>query len=82
MTNSIFSHFLRFRQGHLSIDMLQSGLATIRDSFPTDSAQRALLEQAHTRIDAIVLGVCEAERDAPINELLQEIENKLSAINP
>jgi hypothetical protein len=77
MTKSILPHFLRFRQGQLSIEALQSEIATISDSFPTDSTQRVLLEQTNTRIDAIVLGVCEAERDAHINELLQEIEAKL-----
>lgn len=82
MSHSLLPRFFAFRQGHLSVEALQSGLATASDSLHPDSPQRALLEQASTRIDAILLGVCEAERDAHINELLQEIETKLIAIEP
>jgi hypothetical protein len=82
MTHAILPHFVRFRHGQLSVEALQTVLVTTTDTLAHDSAQRALLEQTNTRIDAIVLGVCEAERDAHINELLQEIETKLITIEP
>jgi hypothetical protein len=74
--------FTRFRQGQLSIEGLQSALTDPDKNRSLNPAQRHLLEQANTRIDAIVLGVCEAERDVHIHELLKEIEAKLTAIEP
>lgn len=82
MTQSLPAHFVRFRQGQLSVEGLQTLMITTSESLPPNSAQRALLEQTTTRINAIILGICEAERDAHINELLQEIEPKLIAIEP
>jgi hypothetical protein len=78
----LFVAFTRFRQGQLSIEGLQSALINPGKDRSLNPVQRNLLEQANTRIDAIVLGVCEAERDAHIHELLQETEAKLIAIEP
>lgn len=82
MSHAVLPHFLRFQQGYLSVEALQVLLTTTSNNLPLDSPQRALLEQSTTRIDAILLGVCEAEQDAHINELLREIETKLIAIEP
>ena len=74
--------FLQFSKGQISIETLQDALIDAGKGLQMNPAQRHLLEQAATRIDAIVLGVCEVERDAHIHELLQETEAKLIAIEP
>jgi hypothetical protein len=78
--NSLSVAFTRFRQGQLSIEGLQSALTDPDKNRSLNPAQRNLLEQANTRIDAIVLGVCEAERDVHIHELLKEVESKMTVL--
>jgi hypothetical protein len=80
LIESLAPQFTLFRQGHLSAEQLQGKLADVAHTLPlsTSSPFREVLEQANARIDFIILGVCEAERDAHINDLLQELEVKLA----
>ncbi len=82
MNSMLLSYFQLFRQGQLTVEALQSTIAMTSAALPADSSPRTLLEQTGARIDAILWGVCEAERDAHINDLLREIEPKLIATEP
>lgn len=80
--STLLTYFRDFRQGQLSTEALQNALTDVSHSLPANSTPKKLVDHTNTRIDAIVLGVCEAERDAHIQELLRETEAKLIAIEP
>lgn len=76
---TVHDYHKRFQVGSLSAEELQVALSEVVKALPTNVAPvlRTALEQAHARMDFILWGVCEQERDAHIDELLRELEAKL-----
>lgn len=74
--------FSRFREGDMTAAQLQQFLNEGSPALAAadNPALRTVLEQANARIEFILWGVCEAERDAHINELLQELEVKVLSL--
>ncbi len=81
---SVTALIKEFREGRLPADGLARALsARAADlSAPTDGAVRTLMEQIGIRIEAVLLGVCEAEQEAHVSDLLRELESKLLLVEP
>jgi hypothetical protein len=75
LLDQLSPHFVRFRQGRLSPEAL--GVLLQETGRAHASPLSDLLEQTASRIDLIVLGVCEAERNEQIAGLLHDLEVRL-----